>query len=104
KMRVSERITQFDVEFVVIDVVQKHVHTRKVIGGVVDLLPEETFLNHMRIKMLFSLQQQGTRTTGRVIDFIDLGLLVHGYLRNQLGYMLRCKKFAAGFAGIGSII
>ena len=60
-----------------------------------DLLPEEAVFDDVIVKVLFSLQEQGAGTTGRVVDFIDRFLLVHGKLCDQFGHMLRGKKLAA---------
>jgi hypothetical protein len=55
---VDQGVTQLDVEFVVIDVVQEHVHPRQVVRGVVDFLPKKTVFNDVCIEVLFCLQQQ----------------------------------------------
>ena len=91
----SQRITQLDIELVVVDVVQEHVHPRQVVGGVVELLTPKTVFNNVGVKVFFGLQQQRARTTGGVINLVDADLLVHGQLRNQFGHMLRGEKFAA---------
>ncbi len=83
---------------------QKHVHPGQVVGGVVDFLTEEALFNNMGVEVLFGLQQQRARTTSRVINFIDAGLLVHGKLCNQLGNVLRGKEFTTGFTSISSIV
>ncbi|MNE90938.1 hypothetical protein D3C80_1884920 [compost metagenome] len=56
-MRVNESIAQGNIKLVVIDVVQKHVHTGQVVRGVVHFLPIKTFFNNMIIEMFFGLQQ-----------------------------------------------
>ena len=38
-----------------IDVMQKHVHTSKVVSGVIYFLPIETFFNNMIVEMFFGL-------------------------------------------------
>ncbi|MNR63539.1 hypothetical protein D3C85_1858810 [compost metagenome] len=55
-MGVAQRIAELDVELVVIDVVQEHVHPRQVVGGVVELLPEEATFNDVGVEMLLGLQ------------------------------------------------
>ena len=55
KLRIDQAIAQLDVELVVIDVVQEHVHPRQVVGGVVDLLPKEAVFDHMGVEVLFRL-------------------------------------------------
>lgn len=103
-MRVSQGITQLYIELVVVDVMQKHIHPRQVIGRVVDLLPIKTVFNEVSIKVLFSLQEQRTRTTGWVINFIDTSLLVHCKLGNQPRNVLRRKKLTARFTRIRRIV
>src|SRR5699024_2760499 len=97
-------VAQTDIEFVVINVMQKHIHTSKIVGGVVNLLSEETLFNNMCIKLFFGLQQQRTRTASRIVDFIDCALSVQRQSCNQLGYILWRKKFTARLTCIGSII
>ena len=103
-MRISQRITQLDIELVVVNVVQEHVHTRQVVGGVVELLPPKTVFNDVGVKMFFGLQQQRARTTRRVINFVDAGLLVHGQLCNQFGHVLRGEELTARFTSIGGVV
>ena len=103
-MRISQRITQLDIELVVINVVQEHVHTRQVVGGVVELLPPKAVFNDVGVKMFFGLQQQRARTTRRVINLVDTGLLVHCELCNQLGHVLRGEELATRFTGVGGVV
>jgi hypothetical protein len=56
KMGGDEGVPQLDVEFVVIDVVQEHIHPRQVVGGVVEFLPVKPVFDNVRIKVLFGLQ------------------------------------------------
>lgn len=39
-----------------------------------------------------------------VVDLVDVGLLVHGQLGDQLGHMLRGEELAAGLAGVGGVV
>lgn len=55
---VGQRVAQFDVEFVVIDVVQKHIHAGEVVGGVVDFLPEEAFFDDVFVKLFFACKSR----------------------------------------------
>ena len=95
KLRIDEGIAQLNVKFVVIDVVQKHVHPRQVVSGVVDFLPPKPFCDDVCVKMLFGLEQERTRATGGVVDFVDLILLVHGELGDELRDVLRGEEFTA---------
>ena len=45
KVGLGERVAALDVELVVIDVVQEHVHAGEVVGGVINLLHEEALLD-----------------------------------------------------------
>ena len=91
-------------KLVIVYIVQKHIHTGKVIGGVVDFLPKETVFDNMSIKLLFRLQQQRTGTGGWIVNFVYQRLLVDCQLCNELGNALRGKKLPSRFACIGSII
>ncbi|MOA64987.1 hypothetical protein D3C78_1912150 [compost metagenome] len=57
-MRFFQRVSQLDVELVVVHVVQEHVHPRQVVRGVVDFLPEEAVFDDVGVEVLFGLQQQ----------------------------------------------
>jgi hypothetical protein len=57
-VRLNQGVAQLDVELVVVDVVQEHVHPRQVVGGVVDFLSEEAVLDNVGDEVLFCLQQQ----------------------------------------------
>ena len=104
KLGVQEGIPQGDVELVVVDVMQEHVHAGQVVGGVVDLLPEKTVFDDMSVKVFLCLKKQGARTAGGVVNLVDRCLLVHGKLGYQPGYMLRRKELAARFTGIGRVV
>ena len=104
KMWVSQRIAKLNIELVVVDVVQEHVHPGQVVSGVVKLLTKKTVFNNVGVKVFFGLQQQRARATGRVINLVDAGLLVHGELCNQFGHVLRGKELAARFTGIGGVV
>lgn len=55
-MRVDQGVAELDVELILVDVVQEHVHPRQVVRGVVDFLPEEAVFDDVRVKMFFGLQ------------------------------------------------
>lgn len=99
-----ERVAQLDVELVVVDVVQEHVHPRQVVRGVVEFLPEEAFFDDVLVEVLLGLQQQGAGAAGGVVDLVDAGLLVHGQLGDQLGDLLRGEELAARLARIGGVV
>ena len=58
KLRIAKRITQHNIKLVVIDIVQEHIHTGKVVGCVVNLLPEESVFDYVVVEMFFSLLKQ----------------------------------------------
>ncbi len=95
EVRFEQGVAQLHVELVVVDVVQEHVHTGQVVGGVVDLLAKEAFLDDVGVEMFLGLQKQRAGTAGRVVDFVDAGLLVHGQSGDQARDMLRGEELAA---------
>ena len=80
KVGFAQRIAELDVELVVVDVVQEHVHPRQVVGGVVELLPEEAIFDDVGVKVLFGLQEQRAGAASRVVNFVDSTLAMHGKL------------------------
>ena len=104
KMRFDQGVAKFDIELVIVDVVQKHIHPRQVVSGVVDLLAEEALFNNMGVGVFFGLQQQRAGAAGGIVDFVDAGLLVQGDLRNQPGDMGGSEKLATGFTRIGGVV
>ena len=103
-MRGEQGVTKLDIELVIVDVVQEHIHPRQIVGGVVDFLTEEPLFDDMRVELSLGLQQQRTGTAGGVVDLVDAGLFVHGEPGDQAGDMLRSKELAARFAGIGGVV
>ena len=55
-MGLKQGIAEHDIKLVVIDVMQKHIHTSQIIGRVIDFLSKKPFFNDMLIKLLFGLQ------------------------------------------------
>ncbi|MOA01479.1 hypothetical protein D3C78_1208900 [compost metagenome] len=72
--RIGQRVAVGDVEFVEIDVVQEHVDPAQVVGCQFFFLPKESLTNAVASQNFGKLEQQRTRTTGRVINLVDLGL------------------------------
>ena len=58
ELRIGQGIAQPDVELVVIDVVQKHVHPCQIIGCVVDFLTEITVFDKTLIEQFSGLQKE----------------------------------------------
>jgi type I restriction-modification system DNA methylase subunit len=50
---------------------QKHVHTRKVKGGVVDLLAKKTVFNNMGVKMLFDTVKDKNMRLAAVLKGVE---------------------------------
>ena len=103
-LRREEGVAQREVELVVVHIVQEEVHARQVERGVVDLLPHETALDHVFVKLPLGLQQQRTRTAGRVVDLVHLRLSRQGEARDELRHGLRGEKLAARLAGVRRIV
>lgn len=70
-LRVGQSIAQCDVELVLIDIVQEHVHSCQVVCGTVYFLTEEAFIDSVRFQILLRLKQQRTRTASRVVNLVD---------------------------------
>ena len=104
KLRIEQRVAQRDVELIVVHIVQEHVHPRQVVGGVVDLLPEESFLYLVRIKLLLRLQEERPRATRRVVDLVHLPKPMQSQLRNELGDILGGEELAARFPRIRRVV
>jgi len=51
--RVGQRVAMFDIELVVIDVVQEHIDPAEVVGGDIDFLAKEA-LAHVLLAQYFS--------------------------------------------------
>ena len=103
-LRIDKRIAQTNIKLVIIDVVQKHIHTCQVIGCMIDFLPKESILNNVVVKLLLCLQEQRTRTTSRVVDFVDRALSQHRKACYEVRHVLRRKEFASRLTRIGCII
>ena len=58
----GQRILMSYIKFIVINIVQEHIDTAKVVGGNVDFLPEEALTNSVFSKYFRSFQQQRTAT------------------------------------------
>lgn len=100
---VGEGVPVGDVELVIVDVVEEHVDPAEVVGGQVDLLAKETLAHHIPAQDLGSLQQQGARATGRVVDLVDLRLLPNGNTGEQFRDFLGGEVFPAALACVGGI-
>ena len=55
-MGLKQGIAQHHIELIVIDIMQKHIHTSQIIGRVIDFLPKKSLFDDMLIKLLFGLQ------------------------------------------------
>ena len=94
----------FDVELVVIDPVEEHIHTRQVVGGQVDLLSQEAIPNDMLTEESSGLQEERTRATRGVIDLINRLLTMDSKLSDQLRHLLRGEELPARLPCISSIV
>ena len=74
------------IEFVVVNVVQEHIHAGQVVGGVVDLLSKKALFDDMWLSNCFlACNNKRARAGGGVVNFIDGCLLVQGQLGNEFG-------------------
>ncbi len=67
---VEQRIALLNVEMVVIHIVQKHVHAAEVVSLEVNLLTEKALTHILCPQHTVEVEQQRTRTTGRVVHFV----------------------------------
>ena len=102
-LRLGECVAEGDVELVVADIVKEHVDTAQVVGGDIDLLPEEAFPHVFRTKYLGELQKKGAGAARGVIDLVHGGLAHGGYPCEKFGNFLRGVVFAAALARVGGI-
>lgn len=69
----SKRVFVGDIEFIVIDVVQEHIDTAKVVCRQVYFLSEKALPHVFFAENFCKLQQKRTRTASRIVNFIDFG-------------------------------
>ena len=100
----EQGVAKRDVELVVVYGVEKHIHTRQVVGGVVDFLSEETFFNEMVVKLLLGLQQKRTASASGVVDFVDALLTVDGNTRQKFRHLLRGEEFSSRPSGFLHVV
>ena len=96
-------VAAVDVKLVVVDVVQEHVDAAKVVSGDVDFLPKEAHTYVLLAQQLGKLQQQGTRTAGRVVHLAYLRLANGNDACQEVADFLRREELAARFPGIAGI-
>ena len=82
-------VALLDVEMVVVDIVQEHIHTAEVISLQVDFLTEEAVDDIPCAEYLLELKEQRTAPTGRVIDLVDRCAAACGYLSKQQTHLGR---------------
>jgi hypothetical protein len=70
--RINQRIAMGKIKLLIVDVMQKHVDTRKVIGSQIDFLAIESVDHVVFAKHLRELQQQGARATRRVAQVVRM--------------------------------
>ena len=98
KLWAEESVAKGDVKLVVVDGVEKHVHARQVVGGVIDFLPEKSFFDEMIVKLLLSLEQERTATASGVVDFVDALLSVGGDACKEFRHLLGGEKHSSGLS------
>lgn len=98
KLWAQESVAKGDVKLVVVDGVEKHVHARQVVGGVVDFLPEKSFFDEMIVKLLLGLEQERTAAASRVVDFVDARLTMCGDACEEFRHLLGGEKLSSGLS------
>ena len=83
---------------------EKHVHARQVVGGVIDFLPEKSFFDEMIVKLLLSLKQERTAAASGVVDFVDALLSVGGDACEELRHLLGGEKLSSGLTGTLGVV
>ena len=102
-LRIGQRVLTGNVEFVKLDVVQKHIDAAQVVRCDVDFLPKEAVAHGIPSQHLFCLQQQRTRAAGRIIDLVDFLLAYGTQPGQQLRNISRRKELATGLACIAGV-
>ena len=100
---IEQGIFALDIKLIKIHIVQKHINAAKVIGGDVNLLPEEADFDCIFAHHLQRLQQQRTRTAGRVIDLVDLCLTYGAQPGQQFRHVSGGEELTTGLACVGGI-
>ena len=102
-IRLEKGVAVAYIEVGIVDVVEEHVDAAEVVGGDVQLLPEEAFLHIVFAENLGKLEQQRAGTAGRVIHLVDILATVAHDARKQFAHLLGSVVFTATLAGIGGI-
>ena len=101
--RVQKCVLAGNVKLIKADIVQEHIDTAQVVSSDIDFLTVETLANSILTENTLCFQKQRTRTAGRVINLINLGLADCTNSGEQFGHIGRCEKFAARLTSIGCI-
>ena len=104
KLWAQEGVAKGDVKLVVVDGVEKHVHARQVVGGVIDFLPEKSFFDEMIVKLLLSLEQERTAAASRVVDFVDARLTMGGDACEELRHLLGSEELSSRLTGTLGVV
>ena len=92
-----------DIKLVVVNVVQEHIDTAKVVCGKVNLLTIETLTHIVPSEYLCRFQEQRTRTASRVIDLIDFALAESCQAGEEFAYLLWCVILTTALTSIARI-
>ena len=101
---IEERIPQLNIEFIVIDPVEEHIHTRQIVGRQVDLLPVEAVLYPILLEETTGLQEERARATCGVIDLIHPSLPMERQLSDELGDLRGGEELPTRLPRIGGIV
>ena len=102
-LRIDQRVSPGNVKLVIINVVQEHIDTAKIVVRQIDLLSEETLPDIVLAEDLRKFQQQRSASASRVINLVDFCLADDRQPRQQFGHLLRRKILTAALAGIACI-
>ena len=99
-LRMRECISMSYIKLLIIDVVEKHIDTTEIVGSDIDLLPEKPLTYIFFSENFRELQEERSRTTAWIIDFVHLCFSDRCDLSKELTHFLRREKFTSRFSGI----
>ena len=88
-LRLGQCVLVSDIEFIIINIVQKHIDTAEIICCDIDLLSEKALTHFIFSKYFGSFKQQRTGAASRIIDLVDLCFARRCKTCQQLGNLLR---------------
>jgi hypothetical protein len=95
-----ESITVCYIEFLIVDVVEKHIDTTEIVGGDIDFLSEKSLTDIFFSEDLRELEEERARSTAWIIDFVYLRFSYGCDLCEEFAHFLRREEFTSRFSGI----